>query len=378
MDIQHLRVRDFRNFADGELDLGPRFTVLYGENGAGKTNLVEALYLVSTLRSFRVSELGPLIRQGAEAARVELRGRDPKLDLTTQLGVNLVRTGRSVRRSAIADGKTIRSAKDFYGRARAILFTPEDLGILRGSPGGRRNFLDRVLFARDRTHITDVQGYEKTLRSRNHVLRKEPDPATKRRLAETYEVALADFGSRIWERRENLIEALKPTFIAVFSQIHGAGMRASVSYQSKLGAGPGADRRQALIEGLEGRRNDDIIRGTTTIGPHRDDFAMTLDDQPVGVFASQGQTRALILAFKIAEVRSARDLSGEPPLLLLDDVSSELDPTRNAQFFQALTEDAGQCVLTTTAPHFIRLGATAEAHYVEVSAGSLRVEKKRA
>ncbi len=375
MEIQHLSVREFRNFASGELDLGPHFTVLYGENGAGKTNLVEALYLVSTLRSFRVSELGALIRQGAEAARVELSGIDGNLDLRTQLGVNLVRKGRSVRRSAIADGKTIRSAKDFYGRARAILFTPEDLGILRGSPSGRRNFLDRVIFARERTHISDVQAYEKALRSRNHVLRKEPDQATRERLAETYEVPLADFGARIWDRREALVEALRGSFIDVFSQIHGTGMSPAINYQSKLGSDH-SDRQEALKEALRVRRSDDLLRRTTTIGPHRDDLVMTLNGQPVGAFASQGQTRALILAFKIAEVRSARDLSGEPPLLLLDDVSSELDPLRNAQLFGALTEDAGQCVLTTTAPKFVHLGASADAHYVEVSAGQLRAVDK--
>lgn len=375
MEIQHLSVRDFRNFASGELDLGPRFTVLYGENGAGKTNLVEALYLVSTLRSFRVSELGALIREGAEAARVELSGIDSSLDLRTQLGVNLVRKGNSVRRSAIADGKTVRSAKDFYGRARAILFTPEDLGILRGSPSGRRNFLDRVIFARERTHISDVQGYEKALRSRNHVLRKEPNQATREHLAETYEVQLADFGARIWDRREALVSALRGTFIDVFSQIHGAGMTPAISYQSKLGADH-SDRHQALKEALHGRRSGDLVRRTTTIGPHRDDLGMTLNDRPVGAFASQGQTRALILAFKIAEVRSARNLSGEPPLLLLDDVSSELDPLRNAQLFEALTQDAGQCVLTTTAPKFVHLGASADAHYVEVLGGQLRPVEK--
>ena len=184
MEIQHLSVRDFRNLALAELDLGQRFTVLFGENGAGKTNLVEAIYLISTLRSFRVSELGPLIREGAESAHVELRGRDLGLDLSSRLGVNLVRSGRSVRRSAIADGKTIRAAADFYGRARSILFTPEDLGVLRGSPAGRRNFLDRVIFARERAHIgesshrspgsaTRARGSRSPATSRD---RRHPDP----------------------------------------------------------------------------------------------------------------------------------------------------------------------------------------------------------
>ncbi|MEZ4448592.1 MAG: DNA replication/repair protein RecF [Nannocystaceae bacterium] len=372
MQPRQLVLRDFRNVEEGALDLDHRFTVLHGENGAGKTNVLEALYLVATLRSFRCSELGPLIRRGVGEGRVELAGHDPHLDLSTRLQVHLVQGERSTRRVAIADGKVVRAAADFYGRARAILFTPEDLGVLRGSPGGRRNFVDRVLFGRERAHIADVQAYEKALRSRNHVLRGEMPRTTREHLLETYESALAATGGRIWSRRQALVDDLGPSFVAIFSQIHGASLTPSVTYQSRLGALPPTEREQGLADALARRRGDDLIRGTTTVGPHRDDLEMRLDGQPVGTFASQGQTRALILAFKIAEVRAARDQSGEPPLLLLDDVSSELDPQRNAQLFQALTEDAGRCVLTTTAPEFIRLGGAAEARHVEVSAGTLR------
>ncbi|MCA9705600.1 MAG: AAA family ATPase, partial [Myxococcales bacterium] len=165
MQLRALRVRDYRNLAEAELVLGEGFSVLHGHNGAGKTNLLEAIYLVSTLRSFRSSDLGVLVRHEAPGARVELQGFDAALGVSTALEVRLERRGASTRRVASADGKVVRSGAQFYGRVRAVLFTPEDLGVLRGSPTGRRQFLDRVLFARDRGHIADVQAYDKLLRS---------------------------------------------------------------------------------------------------------------------------------------------------------------------------------------------------------------------
>ena len=185
MLLRGLELHDYRNLARASLGLEPGFTVLWGHNGAGKTNLLEALYLVSTLRSFRTSDLGVLVRHEAPGARVEVSGHDPVLGVGTTLEVRLERRGASTRRTATADGKVVRSGAQFYGRVRAVLFTPEDLGVLRGSPTGRRQFLDRVIFARDRAHIGDVQAYEKLLRSRNRVLKDDVPPAQREGLLAT-------------------------------------------------------------------------------------------------------------------------------------------------------------------------------------------------
>ena len=168
MRLKQLTLADFRNFrfdpassqVGQQLEFGQRFTVLWGHNGAGKTNILEALYLLSTLRSFRTSDLKAMLRRGCDHARVEIEAFDAELGLSRKLEVRIDRGARSTRRSARLDGKLVRSAVDFYGHVRAVLFTPEDLGILRGSPGGRRQFIDRVLFARERAHIADVQAYE--------------------------------------------------------------------------------------------------------------------------------------------------------------------------------------------------------------------------
>lgn len=397
MHLQKLELVDFRNFEKTQIEFGARFTVLHGHNGAGKSNILEALYLLSTLRSFRGADLKTMLRRDCAAARVELRAHDPRLDVPTRLSVRIDRNSRSTRRSARVDDKLIRSAADFYGRVRAVLFTPEDLAVLRGSPTGRRQFLDRVLFARERAHIGDVQSYEKLLRSRNRVL-KELSAAGDLSgtgaggdLLASYEVGLAAHGAKIWLRRVELVEALRPGFCAAFEQIHGSSLRCSLDYRARLDEQapvcPDPDELRSAASGrsegevpqpsphssfearllalLEARRAEDLRRGTTSSGPHRDELAVGLDGAPAADFASQGQTRALILAFKIAELRHARaggrnqdsDRANQAPLLLLDDVSSELDPGRNAQLFETLAQEVGQCVLTTTDPKFIHLAA---------------------
>ena len=379
MLLGQLTLADFRNFkaeqagqAGQVVEFGPRFTVLWGHNGAGKTNILEALYLVSTLRSFRTADLKAMLRRDCEHARVEVEAFDDELGLTTRLEVRIDRVGRLTRRSARLDGKLVRSAVDFYGRIQAVLFTPEDLGILRGSPSGRRQFLDRVVFARERAHIGDVQAYDKLLRSRNRVLKTEPQELRadeRARLLDTYDHGLAEVGARIWTRRVELVEQLRGPFAAAFAQIHDREALASGSFASGLrylsrvqlaeSAGPESPeaRRGTLAAALlEHRRRDEAAR-RTTVGPHLDDLEVTLDGSSAGDFASQGQARALVLAFKIAELRAARERSGRAPLLLLDDVSSELDPARSAKLFEALAAEVGQCVLTTTAAHHIQLGA---------------------
>jgi len=398
--VETVAVWDYRNLAEAEISLGPGFTVLWGHNGAGKTNVLEAIYLVSTLRSFRTSDLGVLPREGTAGCRVLVRGLDEGLGVHTTLEVRLERRGETTRRTAVADGKVVRSGAAFYGRVRAVLFTPEDLGVLRGGPTGRRQFMDRVLFGRERGHIADVQAYEKLLRSRNRVLKDEGARGSERqRMLEAYEAGLAQTGARLWTRRVELLAELEGRFAEAFGRIHGEagehgalasegpseGVRpsergpgpvASLRYECRLGEVPAGEREAALLQALAERRELDERRGATSVGPHRDDLVVALDGRPAGDFASQGQSRALVLAFKLAEVQAARERSpdGSPPLLLLDDVSSELDPGRTALLFRTLGEQAGQCILTTTSPRFIALPPQVEARRFRVDRGTITAD----
>ncbi|MBV1857424.1 MAG: DNA replication and repair protein RecF [Nannocystaceae bacterium] len=383
MQLERIGLRDYRNFESASIEFAERFTILHGHNGAGKTAVLEAVYFLNTLRSFRSSDMGPLVRTGSTAAMIDATVQDPVAGLPSKLEVRLEKREKSTRRTASADGKVVRSGAQFYGRVRAILFTPEDLAVLRGSPSGRRQFLDRMVFARDRAHIADIQTYEKLVRSRNQVLKQDGLAGPARNdLLDTYETGLSEVGARVWTRRAEMVESLSGPFAAAFAGIHGSigsapgggeAMHASAHYVSKVEADPDA-REAALRAALLERRNEDLRRRVTTVGPHRDDLDVRLDDHAAADFASQGQARALVLAFKLAELRAAREKSGQPPLLLLDDVSSELDPTRTAMLFETLAQDAGQCVMTTTDAAFIRLPTGSNAATWRIDKGTATLE----
>ena len=379
MELRELQLAQYRNIAAATLPLDARFTVIWGENGAGKTNLLEAIYLISTFRSFRTSDQRVLLRAGHREALTKLTAFDPTLGLASTFEVRIAQHERSTRKTGSIDGKRVAAAKDFYGRIRAILFTPEDLGMLRGSPSGRRQFLDRVIFAQDRTHIGDIQDYEKTIRSRNRVLKSESNVGRTEQAAllDSYDEGIARLGAWIWGRRAAVVEAIRPGFLRAFEEINGPGLDPALDYASPVPIGDSSSDhgqvRDFYLTQLQAKRAEDLARGTTSVGPHRDDLQFTVFQSPAADYASQGQARALVLAFKIAELRLTRARIGYAPVLLLDDVSSELDPSRNAKLFDMLWADAGQCVLTTTSADFIRLAPGASRRSVEVVDGSLSV-----
>ncbi|MEE9382380.1 MAG: DNA replication/repair protein RecF [Nannocystaceae bacterium] len=373
MDLRQLHLVDYRNFGDATIEFGPKFSILHGPNGAGKTNILEAIYLVSTLRSFRLPSLRALIAKNCRQARIEIRGVEQVTGVATTLTVGLEQHGTTTRRTTQADGKPIRKATEFYGRVPTILFTPEDLNVLRGGPAARRQLLDRALFAVQPRHIIDIRGYEKVMRSRNRLLKDARSGVRAPQfvmLVDTYERQLAAFGARVWARRVEFLNLLAPEVELAFAEIHGP-TPCELAYVSRL-ADPGHDQREAcLVSALERSRNADIARGSTTVGPHLDDFNVMLERQLAAEFASQGQTRSLVLAIKIAELRAAARLRGYKPLLLLDDVSSELDRPRTEKFFEALTREAGQCLVTTTAANYVPIGSSVERLDIRVDSGRI-------
>jgi DNA replication and repair protein RecF len=351
--VQGLKLTSVRNLAPVQLEPGPHFNVLSGNNGQGKTNVLESIYVVGTLRSFRTQRLADLIAFGqSEAyigARVHRGGLERKYEVT------LGERSRKVR----LDGKTVRPISKYFGDFNVVLFAPEDLQVPRGSPGDRRRFLDRAVFNWRSSHLTDSQAYEKVLRNRNALLKDLQDHPRggSDELLSVYDDQLADLGARVLAARRSFLDDVLPRFRAAFEAITKSGWTVHLRYAAPDDLDGAGTDEAALRDGLLGlmraSRARDLARGSSNVGPHRDDLVFELDGVLAQSFASQGQLRAIVLAWKTAEMELLQSAHGDAPVLLLDDVSSELDPSRNEYLFEFLRSRDNQCFITTTHPKHV-------------------------
>lgn len=365
MELQHLRVRDFRNLASVDLAPGPRFNVISGQNGQGKTNLVEAVYVLGSVKAFRTQKNRELIRWGADRALLEglaVRGDDERLARIEIAGD---------RKEVFLGDYSVQRLSDFFGTLNVVVFTPDDLSLVKGAPSERRKFLDRAIFNLRATYAGDAVGYDKVLKQRNAMLKSETIDAV---LLEVYDEQLALSGGRVAAARQQFVASFAPRFAEAFSGVFGglvAELRYDTPWWSPVDGGDKIEQAQeALRAALARRRQDDIRRRQTSAGPHRDDLKVELEARSARTFASQGQQRALVLAMKIAEVQFFEAERGFRPILLLDDVSSELDRARNRFLFDYLREHDGQVFITTTHRDHIMLQEDVVAY--EVEAGNVK------
>ena len=342
MRIELLTAQGVRNLQPLELAPRERFNVFVGDNGQGKTNLLEAIYAIAALRSFRTSRLADMIAFGTQEARIG--ARVVKDELVRVYEVTIAPAGRRV----LLDGKSARPLARYFGGFNVVVFTPEDLALPRGAPGERRRFLDRAVFNAKPDYLAAVQDYEKVLKQRNSILKMHAQgsmtPGRVEEMLAVYDVQLAQHGVAIANARAKLVEDVRIELAQSFSAITHAERHAAARYVSKTA---GASVDDVIAQHRAGRVKD-LATASTQFGPHRDDLAFELDDRDAGLFASQGQLRAIMLAWKTAELAVLARTHGDQPILLLDDVSSELDPARNAYLFEHLALLAGQVFITTT------------------------------
>ncbi len=371
MQLLKVSYRDFRNLGEVALVPSRGATIAVGQNGQGKTNLLEGIYFLATLKPLRASRLSELVRFGEPSARVTgrflLGGAEREISVEVEKGV----------RQAFVDGKKAGSLEEYFGGVSVVAFTPDDLEVVKGGPEGRRQFLDRAVFNRFPAFLRESRAYARALKGRNKLLKEHaPDG-----YLDPWDEALAKAGARIWARRQALMAELAPRAVAAFGAIGRTVDPARYAYELahvQLPAGdPAPDEgllAQALLEGLIARRERDRERGFTSVGPHADDVDVRLGERAARTFASQGQQRALVLGWKIAEIENLHAHHGFLPLLLLDDVSSELDPERNAYLMDYLAKSGAQTFLTTTDAQLVRAAAGRDSAWFTVKGGEVTPE----
>ena len=335
MRLIRLWLTDFRNYESADLAPAPEgLTVIRGDNGEGKTNLLEAVGYLATLSSFRAAPSEALVRDGSECAVVRAEGDRDGRRLLLELEVPRAGRGR-----AQVNRQPLRRAADLLGALRVSVFAPDDLVLVKGGPAERRRYLDELLVSlhpRNEAMRTEV---ERVLRQRGALLRQAGGRLTDEvaTTLDVWDAQLATAGERLAAVREELVATLEPELAKAYDQLAGAPADVSSGYARSWSG--------ALAGALAASRADDVRRGVTLVGPHRDDLSLAVGRLPARTHASQGEQRSLALALRLAAHRAVTDVVGSPPVLLLDDVFSELDPARSEALLAHLP--AGQALLTT-------------------------------
>jgi DNA replication and repair protein RecF len=368
-----LHVQDFRNLRQVSLTPSPHATIAVGQNGQGKTNLLEALYFLATLKPLRAGRLSELVRWGTQGARVTgrflLKGAEREISVEVGGGT----------RQAFVDGKKASSLEDYFGGVSVVAFTPDDLEVVKGGPDARRAFLDRAVFNRFPAFLKESREYARALKNRNRLLRE--GPSVDAAYLDAYDETLARAGARVYARRRALMAELAPRAVATFASIGRTPDPAAYGYHpahlgDEFAQADEATLAGALRDALAERRRRDLDRGFSSVGPHVDDVTVTLGGRSARAYASQGQQRALVLGWKIAEIENLEASLGFLPLLLLDDVSSELDPERNAYLMSYLAESGAQVCLTTTDGSLVRGAAAEDTLWLSVHGGEVMLSPR--
>jgi DNA replication and repair protein RecF len=352
--VSRVTLRDFRSYAALELELPPGLVLVTGRNGAGKTNLLEALHVGAQGFSPRTRAEGQLVRFGQDGARVALAGEEGGSPADTD--VTLV-PGEAKRLRL--NGAALASAEELRTRLAALVFVPDRLAVVKGGPIVRRSYVDRMLGRLEPARASLPSDYARALSQRNESLRRVRAGASGRDALEPWTEQVAELGAELDRARAELVAALGPAFAA---RAEALGLAEAV-----LEYEPDPPTAEAMAERLE----RDVQRGTTSLGPHLRDVRIAAGDRELRSFGSQGEQRTAVLALVLAEADLLAERRGTPPLLLLDDVLSELDAGRRRALVEALPAD-GQTVVTATARAALPDGVEPAAH-VEVVPGEARI-----
>jgi DNA replication and repair protein RecF len=364
MRLCSVAIADFRNIQSVHIEPGERFNLLHGLNGQGKTNILEAIYLLGSPRSFRTSRLPELVRHDKHQAQIQ--GTIETGGIQNSLRLIIEAAGRKVE----IDGKTVHKASELHGKLNTVVFSPDDTGMVRRGPESRRRYLDRTVYMGDIGYLHCWHSYQRVLKQRNHLLKSSEKTGL-----DIWTEKLADTGAEVIERRLRYVAVIDSKLQKYYATITGGTETSRLSYHPDGVHSTGRVQiREELLNLFNRQQRSDERYGTTTAGPHRDDLTFLLNERPLKAFGSQGQQKSFVLALKMAEIDNLHDTFCEAPLLLLDDMSSELDAQRNHNLMEFLSTREIQVFITTTERSPALLEAAPHCAVFRVEDGNLTFE----
>jgi len=343
MYLKELSLVNYRNYKEETLCLSPNINLFFGKNAQGKTNLLEAIYVLSCGSSFRASKSEELILHHADFLR--LRG---VLMLEREYVIELY-LDRNKKKQIKINGVKYQKNTDLLGYLRTVLFSPEDLRIVKGSPGERRRYLDLSMSQGSKTYGVTLQKYHHVLQQRNNLLKNVRKGLSQEQELAVWSEQLALYGSDLIRKRMEFLKDLVPQARKIHELLSNGSERLDITYTSSLGNMMGLEKSEIyeiFHSAIEEHLREEIERGVSLYGPHRDDLTFYINKLPLKIYGSQGQQRSAVLSLKIAEIESIRKNTGQYPILLLDDVMSELDDSRRTYLLELIFSKEIQTVFT--------------------------------
>jgi len=368
--INRLTLIHFRNYREAHLEPHPELNVIFGANAQGKSNLLEALFLFTTGKSFRAGKEIELVNWEENFSRVAaeitcIQGE--KIHIEVLISKNSARSSSKIIR---VNNKTVRTATELVGTLNAVMFSPDDLEIIKGSPCVRRRFIDMELTQLSPSYCDNLRHYYKVLEQRNTLLKSALDKEEKNRLLQVWDEQLARYGSFLISSRIEIIKKLQELARGILRDISNNRENLSVEYFSTIEEDNSMSGEETFLNHLLSQRSQDIRYGSTSSGPHRDDIKILVNEKPLKTFGSQGQQRTVTIALKLAERELLFNETGEHPVVLLDDVMSELDDGRS---FSLLNYIKGKGQVFITLNHRTDYFASKEASFFQIKEGKITV-----
>ena len=333
MWIKKLKIKNIRNYESEEINLEKNINIFYGQNAQGKTNIIESIFLCSLGKSFRTKKDKEMIKLNEQNALVEVEYEKSDRD-----GKIKIEIGN--KKNIYLNGIKIKKLSELLGNLNIVIFTPDDINILKGGPQNRRRFLDIMISQLRPNYMHILNLYIKTVEQRNNYLRQIKEEHKDENLLEIWDEKLAEYAIKIYEYRKEFIEKIIKKLDIIHKNITNGEEQIELEYVTEC------DSKEKYLKLLKERRKLDIIKGFTTKGVHRDDFMIYINKKDIKIFGSQGQNRTAMLSLKLAELQVIYDEIGEYPILLLDDFMSELDKTRRKNFLENI--EGTQVIITGT------------------------------